>query len=111
VDLVQDLQRRFDDHDFIVSPVAAGPAFLHNQKHVQIELEGRTLGYLDYAMPFVLIYNACGNPALVVPAGKSRNGLPIGIQIAAPHYAEAELIHFGKLIEQLGVACTKPLGY
>jgi amidase len=111
VDLVRDLQRRFDDYDFIVSPVAAGPAFLHNQKHRPIELEGRTLGYLDYAMPFVTIYNACGNPALVVPAGSSANGLPIGLQIAAPHYAEAELIHFGKLIEQLGVACSKPAGY
>ena len=50
-------------------------------------------------------------PALVVPAGRSANGLPIGIQIAAPHYAENELIHFGKLIEQLGVAFTKPDGY
>jgi hypothetical protein len=29
----------------------------------------------------------------------------------APHYAEAELIHFGNLIEQLGVACSKPAGY
>jgi amidase len=111
VELVQDLQRRFDEYDFIISPVAAGPAFRHNHKHQPIELEGRTLAYLDYAMPFAIIYNACGNPALVAPAGKSPNGLPIGIQIAAPHYAEAELIHFGKLIEQLGLAWTTPEGY
>jgi amidase len=111
VELVRDLQRRFDQYDFIISPVAAGPAFRHNHKHRPIEVEGRTLAYLDYAMPFVISYNACGNPALVVPAGTSGSGLPIGIQIAAPHYAEAELIHFGKLIEQLGLACTKPAGY
>jgi amidase len=111
VELVQELQRRFDDYDFIVSPVAAGPAFYHNHAHGPIELEGRTLAYLDYAMPFVAIYNACGNPALVVPAGRSAGGLPIGIQIAAPHYSEPELIHFGKLVEQLGVAWTKPAGY
>ena len=104
VELVQDLQRRFDEYDFIISPVAAGPAFRHNHKHLPIELEGRTVAYIDYAMPFVIIYNACGNPVLVVPAGRSADGLPIGIQIAAPHYAEAELIHFGKLIEQLGLA-------
>jgi amidase len=59
----------------------------------------------------VTIYNACGNPALVVPAGKTANGLPIGVQVAAPHYAEAELIHFGKLIEELGLTCPKPAGY
>jgi Asp-tRNA(Asn)/Glu-tRNA(Gln) amidotransferase A subunit family amidase len=110
VDLVRDLQRRFDEYDFIISPVAAGPAFRHNPAHRPIELDGRTVAYLDYAMPSAIIYNACGNPALVVPAGRSASGLPVGIQIAAPHYAEAELIHFGKLIEQRGVACARPTG-
>jgi amidase len=111
IDLVQDFERRFDEYDFIVSPVAAGPAFGHNHQHRPIELEGRTLAYVDYAMPYTIIYNACGNPALVVPAGRSANGLPVGIQIAAPHYAEHELIHFGKLIEQLGLVCPRPAGY
>ncbi len=111
VDLVQELQRRFDEYDFIVSPVAAGPAFPHNHKRRPIALEGRTLAYDDYAMPYTILYNACGNPALVVPAGRSAGGLPIGIQIAAPHYAEPELIGFGKSIEQLGLACVRPAGY
>jgi amidase len=111
VELVRDLQRRFDDYDFIISPVAAGPAFRHNHAHRPIELDGRTVSYLDYAMPSAIIYNACGNPALVVPAGRSASGLPIGMQIAAPHYAEAELIHFGKLIEQRGVVCPRPAAY
>ena len=111
VELVQELQRRFDEYDFIVSPVAAGPAFRHNPKHTPIELEGRAVPYVDYAMPFAVIYNTCGNPALAVPAGRGADGLPIGVQIAAPHYAESELIHFGKLIEQLGVTFAKPAGY
>jgi amidase len=62
-------------------------------------------------MPFAVIYNTCGNPVLAVPAGRSADGLPIGVQIAAPHYAENELIHFGKLIEQLGVTFAQPAGY
>jgi amidase len=111
IELVQDLQRRFDEYDFIISPVAVGPAFSHNHKHQPIEMEGRTLAYLDYAMPYAIIYNGCGNPALVVPAGLSAGGLPIGIQIAAPHYSEPELIHFGRLIEQLGLNCGRPAGY
>jgi amidase len=111
VALVQDLQRRFDEYDFIVGPVAAGPAFHHNRRHRPIEMDGRTLAYVDYAWPYAIIDSACGNPALIVPAGRNGDGLPIGIQIAAPHYAEAELIHFGKLIEQLGLACPKPAGY
>jgi amidase len=110
-ELVQELQRRFDEYDFIVSPVAAGPAFPHNHKHRPIPIDGSAMPYLDYTGPFVAIYNACGNPVLVVPAGQSASGLPIGLQIAAPHYAEQELIQFGKWIEQLGVTFVPPAGY
>jgi amidase len=111
VALVRELQRRFDEYDFIISPVAAGPAFPHNQEHEPIPLDSGTIAYLDYVGPFVAIYNACGNPVLVVPAGKSASGLPIGLQIAAPHYAELELIQFGKWLEPLGVTFTPPVGY
>lgn len=110
-DLIQDLHRRFQEYDFIVSPVAAGPAFRHNPKRRPIELDGCAMAYFDYTLPYTIIYNACGNPALTVPAGRNSEGLPIGLQIAATHYAEPELIHFGKLIEQLGVKYTRPLSY
>jgi amidase len=111
IELVRELQRRFAEYDFIVSPVAAGPAFAHNPAHQPIAIDAATMAYFDYTGPFVTIYNACGNPALVVPAGKSASGLPIGLQIAAPHYAEHELIQFGKWIEQLGVTFAPPAGY
>jgi Asp-tRNA(Asn)/Glu-tRNA(Gln) amidotransferase A subunit family amidase len=47
----------------------------------------------------------------VIPAGRSGGGLPIGLQIAAPHYAEDELIHFGTLVERLGATFGPPRGY
>jgi amidase len=81
VELVQDLQRRFDACDFIISPAAAGPAFRHNHQHRPIDLEGRAVPYIDYAMPFVTIYNACGNPVLVVPAGRSAAGYQLGCRL------------------------------
>jgi len=102
--LIDELHRHFDHVDFLVSPVAAGPAFLHNPKHQPIVFEGRTLPYMDYAAPFTFGYNTCGNPVLVVPAGRTADGLPIGLQIAAPYYAEPELIRFGTLVEELGAA-------
>ncbi len=111
MDLVAELDRQFDEYDFIVSPIAAGPAFRHNHKSRPVNLDGTTLAYGDYVLPFTAPYSACGNPVLVVPAGRSASGLPIGLQIAAPHYAEEELIHFGKLVEQLGMRFVPPEGY
>jgi len=110
--LIEDLYRRFDGIDFLVSPVAAGPAFPHNPTHEPIAFEDRSEAYADYVAPFTVAYNACGNPVLVVPAGRSPRGLPIGLQIAAPHYTEPELIRFGTLVEELGAATfIPPAGY
>lgn len=106
--LIDSFRQQFDDVDFVVCPVAAGPAFPHNHTHGPIELEGREIPYMDYVAPFTVPFNACGNPVLVVPAGRTATGLPIGLQIAAPHYAERDLIHFGELVEEIGVASFSP---
>lgn len=111
VDLVADLERRFEDYDFLISPVAAGPAFRHNPRHLPIALDHRTVAYADYVAPYTAIYNSGGNPVLVVPVGQNDEGLPIGVQIAAAHYAEDDLIHFGRLAEQLGATFRPPAGY
>jgi amidase len=109
VDLVADLERRFEDYDFIISPVAVGPAFRHNPRHQPIAIDNRTVAYADYVAPYTAIYNSVGNPVLVVPAGQNDQGLPIGVQIAAPHYGEDDLMHFGRLAERLGAAFRPPI--
>ena len=47
----------------------------------------------DVAQPFRRVFNVCGFPALVLPAGfsSSPDGLPIGLQIAASPFAEATI--------------------
>ena len=41
----------------------------------------------------------CGLPGLSVPAGFSKNGLPIGMQILANQYHEKNLFHVGHAFE------------
>ena len=110
-ELTAQLMDWFDDYDFIVCPTSIGPAFKHNPKQRPIKCEGRKIPYPEYNFPFTLPYNVCGNPSLIVPGGLSDEGLPIGIQIAGPHHSENELIHFGKLIEELGFKFQPPKDY
>jgi amidase len=42
--------------------------------------------------PFCAVFNASGQPAASLPLGWSREGLPIGIHLAAPFGADEELI-------------------
>ncbi|HEY6608816.1 MAG TPA: amidase [Candidatus Limnocylindria bacterium] len=46
------------------------------------------------------IYNIVGNPALVLPAGFSSEGTPIGLQIAGRWWDEATVIQIGHAFEQ-----------
>ena len=46
------------------------------------------------------IYNVVGNPALVLPAGFSSEGTPIGLQIAGRWWDEAAVVQVGHAFEQ-----------
>ncbi len=44
--------------------------------------------------------NIYGNPAISVPIGMSSDGLPVGLQILAPHFAEPLLLDLALKVEQ-----------
>ncbi len=61
---------------------------------------GHELGsYLDW-MRSCSDITATGAPAISVPAGFSRDGLPIGLQIVGPHRGEAKLLGIARLFER-----------
>lgn len=74
----------FDEHDVILCPVNAKPAIPHG-----------TTSFPDYS--YTLSYNVTGWPGVVVRAGTSPEGLPIGIQVvtapAQEHVALAVAAH------------------
>jgi amidase len=51
-------------------------------------------------MKGVLLITMAGCPALAAPAGFSKRGLPIGIQIIAPNRREFECLQLAYLYEQ-----------
>ncbi len=68
------------DYPVLLCPVAAIPAFRHGERSWTID--GAEVAYLD-AVRYTQWFNTLGAPAAVVPVGRSPEGLPIGVQIAA----------------------------
>ena len=68
------------EYPVLLCPVASIPAFRHGERSWQVE--GKTVKYLD-AWSYTEWFNLLGTPAVVVPVGKSPEGLPIGVQIVA----------------------------
>jgi amidase len=69
----------------LLCPVASIAAFCPGERSWSID--GREVGYLD-AVRHTQWFNALGGPAAVVPVGRSSEGLPIGVQIAARPYED-----------------------
>ncbi|WP_246540724.1 amidase family protein [Mycobacterium spongiae] len=66
------------DYDIIVGPAMPGPAKAHHHGLVEIS---------DFS--HLMVHNLTGWPAAVVRCGTSRNGLPIGVRIAARPWHDA----------------------
>lgn len=57
------------------------------------------LPVVDQLMRFVRVANLTGLPALSVPCGFDRAGLPIGLQLMGRAYDEATLLRLGAIVE------------
>jgi Asp-tRNA(Asn)/Glu-tRNA(Gln) amidotransferase A subunit family amidase len=80
----------------LLCPVCSIPAFRPGERTWSIE--GQSVSYLD-AMRFTQWFNLLGSPAAVVPVGRSAEGLPIGVQIAARPYEDELALAVAAAIE------------
>jgi Asp-tRNA(Asn)/Glu-tRNA(Gln) amidotransferase A subunit family amidase len=86
-----------DRYRVLVCPVAAVPAFRHGEREWRVD--GRRVGYLE-AMSYTVWFNLLGNPAVVVPVGRSEEGLPIGVQVVGRPYEEHIVLDVAAAIER-----------
>jgi aspartyl-tRNA(Asn)/glutamyl-tRNA(Gln) amidotransferase subunit A len=63
------------------------------------EIDGRTIPR-GGAEPFTLLANLTGLPAITIPAGLTRSGLPVGLQIHARKGADGQLLRLARLLER-----------
>jgi Asp-tRNA(Asn)/Glu-tRNA(Gln) amidotransferase A subunit family amidase len=84
-------------HPVLLCPVASIPAFRHGEREWQVD--GRPVNYLD-AWSYCAWFNLLGFPAVVVPVGKSKAGLPIGVQIVGRPWEEELVLAVAARLER-----------
>lgn len=89
----------------LLCPVCAIPAFRHGERAWAID--GQRVNYLD-AMRYTQWFNLTGNPAAVVPVGRSPEGLPIGVQVVGRPWEEEVVLAVAAKIEQACGGWQKP---
>jgi amidase len=89
----------FSRFDVLLSPVLghAPPPIGYLAPEVDFETHlARLLRYTS----FTPVQNVSGSPALSLPMGRSANGVPLGVQVAAPLGHEARLLALGYELEE-----------
>ncbi len=86
-----------DQTPLILAPVGATPAFPHDAHKVKVGEETlSTFRAFSYAQTF----NVFDLPAVVIPAGRSAEGLPIGVQIIGRPFEEETVLAAAAIIEE-----------
>lgn len=91
--IMEDFKQAFETCDLILSPVAPAPAFAIGEN-----ADDPLTMYLSDI--FTLSANLAGIPAMSVPCGFSKDGLPIGLQLMASHFNEEILFKAAYNFEQ-----------
>ena len=91
--LARDFERAFEAADVIVCPSIPAPAFRLGEK-----MDDPLQMYLSDI--FTVPASLSGLPAITVPSGLSREGLPLGIQILAPKFGEETLFAAARAFER-----------
>lgn len=90
--LINEFNELFKKYDVLISPVAPTPAFSIGEN-----AEDPIKMYLADVM--TVPASLAGLPAISVPAGKSKDGLPIGVQLIGPRKNDAELLALAEQME------------
>ncbi len=92
--LTEDFLKAFGEVDAIVTPTAPTPAFRIGEK-----ADDPVSMYL--ADIYTVTASLAGICGVSVPCGKSREGLPIGMQILGRHFDEGTIFRVGRAVERL----------
>jgi amidase len=104
----------FERYDVLLAPVAAIPAYEHNQEGEVSErnviVDGVTrdlIGVTQWVGPFSIT----GLPSAVVPIGRNAAGLPLGVQVVAPYLQDRRAMRVAALVSEVVGGYEIPPGY
>jgi aspartyl-tRNA(Asn)/glutamyl-tRNA(Gln) amidotransferase subunit A len=98
--IARDFEQAFQRVDAIVTPTTPTPAFKLGEK-----VDDPVSMYL--ADIYTVTADLAGVPGISVPCGRSREGLPIGVQILGRHFDESTVLRLGHAVEHACTAAVK----
>jgi amidase len=109
----------FGEWDVLLAPAWLAPAFPHIDRpwpqtptslRNTVEVNGQPALY-ELGLVYPAVSTLAGQPATAFPAGRTRGGLPIGLQAIGPYLEDRTPIRFAALVAKEWGGFTPPPGY
>ncbi len=84
--------------DLLITPTSATPPFPIEQAH-PVEINGRPVGRMLQRSYLTYAFSVLGLPAISIPCGFTRQGLPVGLQIIGRRRGEAAVLRAAAAFE------------
>ncbi len=97
--MMADFARIFTEVDVVATP--SMPITAWKSGEWTVDIDGTPESVLAASWRFTYPFNLVGLPAISVPNGFDRAGLPTGLQIAGPAYADARVLNVAHLYERV----------
>jgi aspartyl-tRNA(Asn)/glutamyl-tRNA(Gln) amidotransferase subunit A len=107
--LFRRVQALLQDAEFLLTPTLSRTALpIAQDLFDPIEIDGESYADLRSSwFPWTMPFNLTGHPAISLPCGVGKDGLPIGLQIVGRFRADADLLRIAALFE----AAQGPLSF
>ena len=93
----------FAEFDAVLCPITPTPAFPHDHDpdllERRIDIDGVECRYFDQFV-WAGLATMPGLPATAIPAGRSPEGLPVGVQLIGPMFEDRTPLRLAELLEQ-----------
>jgi aspartyl-tRNA(Asn)/glutamyl-tRNA(Gln) amidotransferase subunit A len=83
------------DYDLLVTPTLSIPAFDAGKEVADKMLQSRWTDWTPFTFPF----NLTQQPAASIPCGLTKDGLPVGLHLVGPRYADALVLRAARAFE------------
>ncbi len=113
------LERFMEKYDAWLLPVTSTPAFRHipspdanSFRLATLDVDSLPVNYMTATSAYVCPFNVTGQPVVVIPIGRTKAGLPFGIQIVGRRWSDEALLALAdKISSELTGSFCPPEGY
>lgn len=88
-------------YDIWITPVCAIEAFKHQKAGKPFIISDKEVPYTKAISSFTFTTAFSGHPIVVIPIGKKKNGLPVGVQIHGKRWTDKRLLEIAQHLEHI----------